>query len=143
MIDTATRVFVLPLKGRETEIQALKAMIGKAGCQIICDQAPPSQWEKCLSDSDVMVILICKEAMEDATIDKFISMASHEGKRVVGVWAKDAKDGTIPAAINRHGDAVISLDPELVKGVVCGGKSMWTTPDGKPRAAPKTPRHKG
>lgn len=143
MAKTLTRVFVLPVKGRDAEIAKLKEVITKAGCEVICDKAKPADYEKCLKEADVVVILICPETENDPAVDKLIAVASHGGKRVVGVWIPAAEKIELPDAINKHGDAVITFDVDAIRESVCGGKPTWTTPDGKPRPTPKTPRHKG
>lgn len=143
MANTPTRVFVLPIKGRDAEIAKLKELIAKAGCEVICDNARPTDYERCLLAADVLVILICSEAENDPEIDKLVALASREGKRIVGVWVPTAKEMELPSAINSHADAVITFDVDAIRKSICGGDPMWTLPDGKPRPAPKTPRHKG
>jgi MTH538 TIR-like domain (DUF1863) len=134
---------VLPIKGRDSEIAKLKDLIVKAGCEVVCDKAKPAEYERCLLGADVLVILICPETESDPAIDDLIAMASREGKRVVGVWIPAAKEMELPGAINSHGDAVITFDIDAIRESICGGNPRWTTPDGKPRLTPKTPRHKG
>jgi hypothetical protein len=143
MAKTPTRVFVLPSKGRDTEMVKLKELITKAGCEITCHNAKPAEYKKCLLAADVLVVLICPETENDPAVDDLIALASREGKRVVGVWAPAAKAMEIPSAINSHGDAVITLDVDAIRKSICGSNPSWTTPDGKPRPTPKTPRHKG
>lgn len=139
----ATRVFVLPIKGREVEIEQLKKLIVRAGCEVVCNDAKPVDFEKCIEGADVLAILIVSETQDDPTIDELIELASRQGKRVVGVWPPAAKDPTLPSAINRHGDAAITSDVESIRESICGGKPQWIEPDGTSRPTPKTPRHKG
>ncbi len=143
MAKTPTRVFVLPVKGRDDEVAKLKELITKAGCEVICDKAKQADYDKCLKEADVLAIVICPQTQNDAAIDKLIALASHEGKRVVGVWMPAADETALPAAINKHADAVITLDVDAIRRSICGGDPTWMMPDGKPRPAPKTPRHKG
>jgi hypothetical protein len=70
-------------------------------------------------------------------------LASHAGKRIVGVWAPGTQDGELPAALHKHGDAAVVFEAGAVKKTVCGGASVWSTPKGDPRPTPATPRHKG
>ena len=143
MAKDTTRVFVFPIKGREADVAKLIQSISKAGCEVICQNAKPADYEKCLKAANVLVILICSETMNDATLDKLVALASRDGKRVVGVWLPGANTPEIPAALDRHGDAVITLDVESIRKSICGSTPTWTTPDGGPRPTPKTPRHKG
>jgi hypothetical protein len=143
MATDPTRVFVFPVKGREAEIARLKEMLTKAGCVLVCDQPVISDYEKCLKEADVLVIMICPETEDDGTADELIALASRLGKRVVAVWLPDSAATELPAAINSHGDAAITMDAGMVKEAVCDGKTIWVLPDGKTRPTPKTPRHKG
>lgn len=143
MSKSPTKAFVLPIKGREAESSKIKELITKAGCEVICDKAKPADYEKCISASDAVVILICPEAESDPEVDKLIALARREGKRVVGVWIPGVEGSELLASINKHGAATITLDLDAVRRAICAGESVWMTPDGNPRPAPKTPRHKG
>lgn len=143
MAKVPTRVFVFPVKGREAEIARLKQMLTKAGCELVCDQPVVSNPEKCLRDADVLVILMCPETEGDQTVEALIALASKLGKRVVAVWLPGSTATELPAAIHSHGDAAVTMDAASVKDAVCDSKTIWLLPDGKPRPAPKTPRHKG
>ena len=143
MAKSPTRAFVLPIKGREADIEKLRQLVEQAGCEPVCDQALPADYEKCLENADVLVVLICPQTMDDSAVNQLIVHASRTGKRVVGVWALNLKDSVLPTAINKHGDAVIVFDVAAIRQSVCGDQSSWSTPDGKPRPTPKTPRHKG
>jgi hypothetical protein len=143
MTKTPTRVFVLPIKRHDAEFAKLKDLIIKAGCEVVCNEAKPAEYERCLLGADVLVILICPETESDLAVDKLIALASREGKRVVGVWIPGAEEMELPGAINSHGDAVITFDIDAIRESICGGNPRWMTPEGKPRPTPKTPRHKG
>lgn len=143
MVASSTRVFVLPIKGREAEVEQLRKLITKAGCIVVCADAKPADFEKCLADADVLVVLICPETQNNPATDTLISQASHDGKRVVGVWIPTPKQSELPAAINKHADATITFDVDAIRDSICGGKPKWTTPEGDPRPTPPTPRHPG
>src|ERR1700722_2398714 len=130
MSTSATQVFVLPIKGRDAEIKKLRELVNQAGCETICDQAPPADYKKCIQDADVLVVLIGSETMEAQAVDTLIVLASRLGKRVVGVWAADLKDPKLPVAINKHGDAVIAPDLAAIRLSVCGDQPNWSMPDG-------------
>jgi len=134
---------VFPVKGREAEIARLKQMLIDAGCVLVCDQPTISDYEKCLKEADVLVILMCPETEGNSTVDELIALASRLGKRVIGVWLSESTATELPAAINSHGDAAVTMDAGMIREAVCGGKAIWVLPDGKTRPAPKTPRHKG
>jgi len=141
-MSASTKAFVLPVKNREGEIAQIKRLIVGAGCQFICDEVKAAEYKKCITESDVLVILICTETEEDPDVGALIAFAIEQAKRVVAVWIPGATLN-LPSAINKYADACITLDMEAVKKAICGGESIWLTPDGKPRPKPKTPRHKG
>lgn len=143
MAKAPTRVFVFPVRERPAVIIELKQMLAASGCELVCDQPTIGDYEKCLEQADVLVILMCPETDGDETVTDMITLATSLGKRVVGVWLPDSTAVELPAAVNKHGDAGITMDAKLIEEVVCGGKTVWVLPDGKPRPAPKTPRHKG
>jgi hypothetical protein len=137
-----TRAFVYPVKEHTDSIEKLRQLI-RAACDLVCDDSGPADPKRCLQQADVLVILICPETMDSAPINELIILASHTGKRIVGVWAPGIQHSEVPAALHKHGDAAIVFDADAVKKVVCGGESIWSTPVGAPRPSPKTPRHKG
>ncbi len=143
MARTPTRVFVFPVRGHEAEIARLKQLLVAAGCELVCDQAIISDYEKCLKQTDALVILMCPETDNDETVTDLITLATSLGKRIIGVWLPSSTATELPPAINKHGDAGITMDAKMIEEVVCEGKAAWVLPNGKPRPAPKTPRHKG
>ena len=143
MAKAPVRVLVFPVRGREAEILKLKQMLMTAGCELICDQPVISDYEKCLKQADVLVILMCPETDDDETVISLTALAASLGKRVIGVWLEGSTATELPPAINKHGDAGITMDAKIIEEVVCEGKTSWVLPDGKLRPAPKTPRHKG
>lgn len=143
MAKTPTRVFVFPIIGRETEVARLKQIIAEAGCELVSDQPVASDYEKSLKEADVLVVLMCPETENDATVESLIASASRLGKRVVAVWLSGSTATELPAAINSHGDAAVTMDAGNIQAALCENKPIWVMPDGKPRPTPKTPRHKG
>src|ERR1041385_4837990 len=116
-------VLVLPVKGREAEIAQLQQSIVAAGCELVCNQAVVADYEKCLKQADVLVILMCAETDGDEKVMDLTTLAAGFGKRIVGVWVRDSTATELPPAINRHGDAGITMDKKLFEEAVCGGKS--------------------
>ena len=143
MAQHPTRAFVYPVKEHGADIEKLKQMIAEAGCELACPEASPSDYERCVREADVLVVLICPETMNDSIVNQLVLVANRARKRVVGVWAPGIKDGELSPAINKYGDAAITYDRTAVKDAICGGQSIWLTPEGKSRPRPKTPRHKG
>jgi hypothetical protein len=143
MTGDPTKAYVFPVPGHGAEIDALKKLIEAAGCVIVCPDELINAFDHCVNEADVVVILICPETIDDKLTGPVVELASRLGKRIVGVWAADAEPNKLPASLHRHGDANIRLDANELAASVCGGASVWVTPEGKPRPKPKTPRHKG
>lgn len=137
----ATKAAILPVLGREKELGELRKMILDGGCEVVCETGDLSECLK--STADVLVVLICRETIGSADVTKVAEMTSDHGKRVVGVWSKDAEAGKMPEALHRIGSAIVPLDAKKVAEAVCGCKDVWLMPDGGLRPAPPTPRHKG
>ncbi len=142
MISSPAKAYVIPIPGREDEIQALRALIEACGCSVICQDDPIDSFDHCVEEADVVVILICPETASDRLFEQIIELASKLGKRIVGVWGAGVNLGELPPSIHRYGDAVIRANGDEIAAAVCKGESPWTTPQGTPRPAPKTPRHK-
>jgi hypothetical protein len=141
--DAPVKVYVVPLPPtRAKELDKLKQLIETGGCELVCRDDPIEKADDCIAAADVVVILICAETLGDPAVDGLVELASRLGKRVIGVWADDAKPQDLPSSIERRGDATIRLDPEEIERAVCGGQTPWHDPTGKQRPRPKTPRHK-
>ena len=143
MATSPTKAYVLPIDGRDADIETLRKLIEAAGCEIVCPEDPRGNFAQCVELADVVVILICPETLQPGVIDEVVALAKRLGKRVVGVWASEAEPDRLPSMIHRHGDATVGLNPEKIEAAVCGGKAIWDCPGGGPRPKPPTPRHKG
>lgn len=137
----ATKAAILPVPGREKELGELRKMILDGGCEVVCETGDLPACIK--GTADVLVVLICSETIGSPVVTQTAEVASDHGKRVVGVWAKDAEVGKMPQALHRIGSAIMPWDPEKVAEAVCRCKDVWLMPDGGLRPAPPTPRHKG
>ncbi|MGA7675282.1 MAG: hypothetical protein WCA78_09590 [Rhizomicrobium sp.] len=135
------KVYVVPIPSRNTEIAALKKMIGEIGCEIVGAKEPIENYEGCVSKADVIVVLICKEAAKNPIVGKIIELAVKLGKRVVGVWAEDASEEDLPEGLRRHGEASVTFKTTPLKQCILGEKPEWQNPDGSPQGKKKTPRH--
>ncbi|MER8370224.1 TIR domain-containing protein [Mesorhizobium sp. M0902] len=142
------KAYVCPVPGREQKIAAIKKMIVDAGGELICDDKQTiAGFEVCIDQCDVIVILICPET-DNADYEAAIDYAKKINKRIVGIWLDETAEGggggvSIPAALDREGDAVVEPTIESVKKAVIEKERIWKEPDGTKRAVQKTPRHKG
>jgi hypothetical protein len=143
MASTQTKAYVSAVGGREKEIETLKKLVLAGGCALTCTDEPPDAFEQCVTEADVLVILICPETENDPLVRQAIEAARASGKRIVGVWLPGLTTGTLPPLLHRYGSAAVPMDAEKIAAAVCGGSSVWDTPSGTPRPKPLTPRHKG
>lgn len=137
----ATKAAILPVPGREQQLADLRTMILDGGCEVVCETGDLIDCLK--STADVLVVLVCPDTIGSAAVTPAAEAASDHGKRVVGVWSKDAEAGKLPEALHRIGSAIVPMDAAKVAEAVCGCKDVWLMPDGGTRATPPTPRHKG
>lgn len=135
------KAYVCPVPAHAKQIEVIKSKIVKAGGLLVCDEKTDlSDYQSCVDQCDVVVILICPETEAEDYVGVIV-YAGRTGKQVIGVWPEGQTSGTIPAAINREGDGVETLD-DLTKASPAK-EPVWQLPDGKQREKQKTPRHKG
>jgi len=135
------KTYVCPVPAHPKQIEVIKKKIVSAGGTLVChEKTDLSDYQACVDQCEIVVILICPET-EAADYVAVIVYAGKTGKRVIGVWPEDQTAGAIPAAINREGDGVVTLE-DLTK-IMPEKETVWQLPDGKERPKQKTPRHKG
>lgn len=136
-------VWVLPVKGRAPDVEALRQNLAAMGATVVCpDEIELRDWEKCLAAATVVVVPLCTESLGDKDIKAVVVSASREGKRIIGIWL-DEVETEIPVWIEREGNAVVVSTPEDIQDVVIEGKDVWQTSKRKTRPKQPTPRHKG
>lgn len=143
MAAAPRKVYVVPVAGREPEIEQIKKLVRAGGAEVVCDKDPIDQFEHCVEDADVVVILICPETVGDKVIAEIVELARKLGKRVIAVWSGVATGDALPTPIHQYGEGAVRVDAAEIEGAICRDETIWNTPDGKPRKMPPTPRHKG
>ena len=135
------KTYICPVPAHAQQLNRIKGKIVAAGGILVCDKrADPSDFQACVDQCEVVVILICPET-ETGAYNDVITYATQTGKQVIGVWPEGQTSGTIPGAVNSQGDGAFTFD-NLTK-VEDEGEKGWQLPDGKVREKQKTPRHKG
>lgn len=135
------KTYVCPVPPHAQQIERIKRKIAAAGGTLVCDDKTDlSDYQDCVDQCDVVVILICPETEAAEYVD-VVDYATKTGKQVIGVWPEGEASGTIPGAIDREGDGAVTFD-DLTR-VETNGEKGWQLPDGKVRKKQKTPRHKG
>jgi len=136
------KVYVLPVAGREAEVNTIRGLIEAAGCEIVCEDTPIDMFESCIAAADVVVILICAETVGEKIVADAIRAANAGGKRIVGVWSAVPGVDAPPEDLEKLGDAILAWTPDKLGPLICEGEVLWQTSGGGQRPPPKTPRHK-
>jgi hypothetical protein len=81
-----------------------------------------------------VVVIVTPDTKNHDWVDWEIDYANKQGdKRIIGVWAPGAEDCDLPAALERHADAVVSWDADKILEAL-DGKNNWEQPDGTVRS---------
>jgi len=139
------RIWVCPIVRREREVDETRSLLKRLGGNIVFEDVPDlSTWYDCVDGADVIVVLICRDTINDPTIKDLVAEASRLGKRVVSIWLDDElASAGVPGFIDREGDALTDLEEDNVKKAVVEGENIWLEPSGQQRKKQTVPRHKG
>ncbi|MGO8148709.1 hypothetical protein AB9F36_02680 [Rhizobium leguminosarum] len=139
------RIWVCPIVRREREVDEVRSQLKRLGGNVVFeDVVDLGTWHECVDGADVIVILICRESINDPTLKDIVGEASRLGKRVVAIWLdEELASGGVPGFLDREGDAVCDIEDENVKKAIVDGENIWLEPSGKQRPKQKLPRHKG
>ena len=86
--------------------------------------APRINW------SSVLVVYISPEAKNSDFVNWEIEYAHRQGKRIVGVWERGAKDCEMPDALDRYADAVVGWNGESIVDAINSDSNDWYQPNG-------------
>jgi len=139
----AAKVYVVPVPGCEQEVEALKAKARTLGFVVVCDGKPLSDYESCIKSANFVLLPLCAAASQDGSLDEIFAEVRAIGGKIVGVWPDGAPSSVLPASLSTFGYSVIRAEVADLKRVLVDGERIWLEPNGKPRKAPPTPRHKG
>src|SRR5207302_1100310 len=81
--------------------------------------APAIDW------AGTCVVLISPGTHDSSWVYWEIEYAHKLGKRIVGVWARGAKDCDVPAALDAYADAVVGWQSESIIDAIRGGINNW------------------
>ena len=73
----------------------------------------------------VLVVYISPITKYSQFVDWEIEYAHKQGKRIVGVWEKGAKDCELPEALNHYADAVVGWNGESITDAINGESNEW------------------
>ena len=86
--------------------------------------APRINW------ASVLVVYISPATKDSDWVNWEIEYAHKQGKRIVGVWERGAKDCEMPEALERYGDAVVVWNGESIIDAITGETNESRTPGG-------------
>ena len=78
----------------------------------------------------MLVVYISPETKNSDFVNWEIEYAHKQGKRIVGVWERGAKDCALPEALDRYADAVVGWNGESIVDAINGDSNDWHQPDG-------------
>ena len=97
--------------------------------------APNIRW------ASVLVVYVTPETKDSPWVNWEIEYAHAEGKRIVGVWERGAKDCELPEALDRYADATVGWNGESIVDAIHGDSDQWFNQDGTLRKPRSIPRH--
>lgn len=86
--------------------------------------APGIKW------ASTLLVLVSPDTHESEWVEWEIEYAQKQGKRIVGVWARGAKDSDLPKNLDRYASAVVGWDSDSVVDAITGCSNEWRETDG-------------
>jgi hypothetical protein len=83
------------------------------------------------------VVLISPGTHESEWVKWEIEYAQKLGKRIVGVWAHDAKDSDLPENLDDYADALVGWQADKIIEAIYGNESDWQDSSGQTKPARK------
>jgi len=148
-------VFISHIHEDDTDLHALKELLGKKGYQIR-DSSINSDRPNNATDSDyiksqilaprinwagTMIVLISPGTRESTWVDWEIEYANKRGMRIVGVWAHGSAECDVPEARERYADAVVGWQADRIYDAMRGEINNWETSEGELRSPRQIARH--
>ena len=85
-----------------------------------------------ISWAKTVVCLIGPKTHDSEWVDYEIRNAAKQGKRIVGVFVRGAKDSDIPPALNEFADAIVGWNKDSIVDAI-NGKATFCNADGTAR----------
>ena len=97
--------------------------------------APRINW------ASVLIVYISPETKDSDWVNWEIEYAHKQGKRIVGVWERGARDCELPEALDQYADAVVGWNGESIIDAINGTSNESYTQDGSEPGYRSIPRH--
>ncbi|MBN8196862.1 TIR domain-containing protein [Thalassospira povalilytica] len=88
--------------------------------------APRINW------ASVMIVYISPETKDSKWVNWEIEYAYKQGKTIIGVWERGAKDCEVPEALDQYGHALVGWNADKIIDAINGDYEKFEDPDGTP-----------
>lgn len=78
-----------------------------------------------IRQSGCLVVYVSEGTRLSEWVDWEIEHAQRLGKRIVGVWERGDRNCELPAALERHADAVVGWNGESIVDAITGDSDTW------------------
>lgn len=147
MSSDVKNIFISHIHEDDALVPELKDLIGRNGCEVR-DGSITSSKENEASDPEyiksqilapriqwasALVVLISPDTHTHWWVDWEIQYAVQQGKRIIGVWDRGAKDCDLPANLERYADAIVGWQADRIIDAINGQLNNCYTADGSER----------
>ena len=94
-----------------------------------------------IKQSSVLITHVAPETKNSNFVNWEIEYAHREGKRIIGVWQRGARNCELPEALEKHADAIVGWNGESIINAINGNSDDWYNQDGSPYGYRKIKRH--
>ena len=77
-----------------------------------------------------LVVYVSEKTKHSDWVEWEIEYAHKQGKRIVGVWERGARDCDLPEALERYGNAIVGWNGESIIDAINGKSNTWYNQDG-------------
>ena len=83
-----------------------------------------------IRQSGCLVVYVSEKTKNSDWVEWETEYAHKQGKRIVGVWERGARDCELPEALERYGNAVVGWHGESIIDAINGKSNTWYNRDG-------------
>ena len=83
-----------------------------------------------IRQASCLIVYISEKTKTSDWVDWEIEYAKKQGKRIIGVWARGAKDCELPQALDRYSDALVGWNGESIVDAITGDSDKSYRQDG-------------
>lgn len=144
MSEVIRNIFISHIHENDAGLSALKDLVGRHGMNCRDGSITTGKFNNAENEgyikyqllasrinwASVLVVYISPATKDSDWVNWEIEYAHKQGKRIVGVWERGAKDCELPEALARYGDAVVGWNGESIIDAITGDSDESRTPDG-------------